>query len=172
MALLVLGSRLKNHQQLPPASLFLSQFICSCIFILEQYLQCLNDFSLQCLVKCCTKIRLYYTYRVLIIYLVWIIKSSEREKKIGLVNSNFSSVYQPTPAIMPASLVARTCLFFSPGSFSPTEFVFWFPISSTMYVLWFCTKWKEVQLSERAGTQTVRGASSNWKILSLSPAPN
>lgn len=42
---------------------------------------------------------------------------AQRKKEIGLVNSSFSSVYQPTPAIIPASLIVRACLFFFPSSY-------------------------------------------------------
>lgn len=53
-----------------------------------------------------------------------LLKAQKEKKEIGLVNSSFRLICQPTPAITPASLIARTCLFFFPSSFSQTEFVF------------------------------------------------
>lgn len=63
-----------------------------------------------------------------------LLKAQKEKKEIELVNNSFSLVCQPTPAIMPASLIARTCLFFFPSSFFQTEFVFSFSTPSTMYV--------------------------------------
>lgn len=140
------------------------------IFILAQYPQYPNDFSLQCLVKCCTKIQLYYKYRVLFRYLVCFIKSSEN-KEMGLVNSSFSLVYQPTPAIIPASLIVRTCLFFFPSSYFSnwiSVFTFLHPVQCMFF--WFSSKWKEMQLSERAGeAQAATGKFSFFSHSKLVP---
>lgn len=121
---LVPDSGLMNRQQYlqhpcSEASLFVLVFLSwhSISYILMIFLcSALSNAALKYSYIIHTEFSLYAWYSFL--------KAQKAKKEIGLVNSSFSSVYLPTPAIMPASLIARTCLFFFPSSFSQTEFVF------------------------------------------------